>query len=85
MDVKMYNCSAAVGNGRMRDAYHQAIAAIMDPFNNVKACLKKCKMSPSIANATNCKIRDVICFLNKSVVIHGQICEVYGENFMIGW
>ncbi|KAL4142110.1 hypothetical protein QTP88_004631 [Uroleucon formosanum] len=43
-------------------------------------------MDKLIENAATCELRSVIRFLNakniKPVDIHGQICEVYGENAM---
>ncbi|GFV12114.1 HTH_48 domain-containing protein [Trichonephila clavipes] len=64
----------------------EATDAITEPSDRVYICLRDFKMPPPIENPADCEVRTVIRFLCaqgfKSVDIHHQISEVYGENIM---
>ncbi|GFU47152.1 HTH_48 domain-containing protein [Trichonephila clavipes] len=64
----------------------EATDAITEPADRVYICLRDFKMPPPIENPADCEVRAVIRFLCaqgfKSVDIHHQINEVYGENIM---
>ncbi|GFX64274.1 HTH_48 domain-containing protein [Trichonephila clavipes] len=66
--------------------YWEATDAITEPSDRVYICLRDFKMPPSIENPADCEVCAVIRFLCaqgfKSVDIHRQISEVYGENVM---
>ncbi|GFX77961.1 HTH_48 domain-containing protein [Trichonephila clavipes] len=56
------------------------------PIESTSVCLRDFKIPPPIENPADCEVRAVIRFLCaqgfKSVDIHHQISEVYGENIM---
>ncbi|GFU26943.1 HTH_48 domain-containing protein [Trichonephila clavipes] len=64
----------------------EATDAITEPSDRVYICLRDFKLPPSIENPTDYEVRALIRFLCaqgfKSVDIHHQISEVYGENIM---
>ncbi|GFU48388.1 hypothetical protein TNCV_3342791 [Trichonephila clavipes] len=64
----------------------EATDAITEPSDRVYICLPDFKLPPPIENPADCEVRAVIRFLCaqgfKSVDIHHQISEVYGENIM---
>ncbi|GFV67079.1 HTH_48 domain-containing protein [Trichonephila clavipes] len=64
----------------------EATDAITEPSDRVSNCLRDFKMPPPIENPADCEVRAVIRLLCaqgfKSVGIHHQISEVYGENIM---
>ncbi|GFW03381.1 HTH_48 domain-containing protein [Trichonephila clavipes] len=56
------------------------------PIESTSVCLGDFKMPPPIENPTDCEVRAVIRFICaqgfKSVDIHHQMSEMYGENIM---
>ncbi|GFX10617.1 HTH_48 domain-containing protein [Trichonephila clavipes] len=64
----------------------EATDAITELSDRVYICLRDFKRPPPIENRADCEVRAVIRFLCdqgfKSVDIHHQISEVYGENIM---
>ncbi|GFU43058.1 HTH_48 domain-containing protein [Trichonephila clavipes] len=56
------------------------------PIKSTPVCLRDFKRPPPIENPADCEVRAVIRFICaldfKSVDIHHQISEVYGENIM---